>query len=203
MDWYHLVLFIHILGALGLFMALAVEVASMIGARSASTVEAVRMWSSTSKPLAIIFPVASLLILGAGLAMTLGAWGWSHAWIDLSLGLLILLSIAGAAFNGTHAKRIAERAAAPGHGAIPPDLRHELNDPLHWTSVISMATLAVGIVFLMVNKPDLLGSVITLVVALLVGVVLAQVLVRSGQVRVPSQDKGLAEEQASGLSTRA
>jgi hypothetical protein len=203
MDWYHLVLFAHILGVLDLFMALAVELASMVGARRARTIEAVRVWSSVSKPLDIVFPVTSLLILGAGLAMTLGAWGWSHAWIDLSLALLILLSIVGAAFNGTHAKRIAQQAAAFGEGPIPPDLRRQLNHPLHWTSVISMAMMGLGIVFLMVEKLDWLGSVITLVIALLVGVILAQVLVRSGQLFISVQNEGLTEEQATRLSTRA
>jgi multisubunit Na+/H+ antiporter MnhG subunit len=203
MDWYHLVLFVHILGALGLFMALAVELAIMVGARSARTVEAVRAWSSASKPLDVVFPITSLLILGAGLAMTIGFWGWTQAWIDLSLGLLVLLSIVGAAFNGTHARRIAQRAAALGQGAIPPDLSRELNNPAHWTSVVSMATLGLGIVFLMVEKPGLLGSIITLVIALLVGVVLAQMLVRSGQARVSPEDERLTEEQAAGLSTRA
>ncbi len=202
MDWYHLVLFVHILGVLGLFMAFAVEVAIMVGVRNAHTVETVRAWSSASKLLDVVLPITSLLILGAGLAMTIGFWGWSHAWIDLSLGLLVLLSIIGAAFNGTHARRIAQRATALGQGPIPPDFRRELNHPLHWTSVISMATLGLGIVFLMVERPDWLWSIITLVMALLVGVILAQMLVRSGQARVSSQEAGYTEEQAPGLSTR-
>ncbi len=203
MDWYHLVLFVHIVGALGLFMALAVELAIMLGARSAHTVEGVRAWSSASKLLDVVFPITSLLILGAGLAMTIGFWGWTQAWIDLSLGLLILLSFVGAAFNGTHARRIAQRAAALGHGAIPSDLRRELNHPMHWTSVISMTTLGLGIVFLMVEKPAWLGSIITLVVALLVGVVLAQMLVRSSRIPVSEQKERLEVEQGTRLSTKA
>jgi hypothetical protein len=203
MDWYHLVLFAHLLGVLGLFMALAVELASLVGASRARTVEAVRAWSSVSKPLDAVFPVTSLLILGAGLAMTLGTWGWSHAWIDLSLALLILLSILGAAFNGTRARRIAQQAAALGQGPIPPDFRRELTHPLHWMSVISMTVLSLGIVFLMVEKPDWLGSVITLVMSLLVGVILAQILVRSGRSLGSAQEERPAHEQATGLSTRA
>lgn len=197
MDWYHLALFAHILGVLGLFMALAVELASMVGARRARTIEAVRVWSSVSKPLAVVFPLTSLLILCAGLAMTLGVWGWDHAWIDLSLVLLILLSVVGATVNGGHAKRIAESASALGHGAIPPDLGRELTHPTYWTSVMSMAMLSLGIVFLMVEKPDWLGSGITLIIALLVGVILAQMLVRSGQVFASTQDERRTEEQAS------
>lgn len=202
MDWYHLALFAHILGVLGLFMALALELASMVGARHARTIEAVRAWSSVSKPLAAVFPVTSLLILGAGLAMTIGVWGWGQAWIDLSLALLILLSVLGAAVNGGHAKRIAERAAALGRGPIPADFARELNHPVHWTSVISMGTMGLGIVFLMTNKPDLLGSVVALAIALIVGVILAQVLVRSGQALVSVQDERLAEEQTTRPSTR-
>lgn len=203
MDWYHLALFAHILGVLGLFMALAVELASMVGARRARTIEAVRVWSSVSKPLAIVFPLTSLLILCAGLAMTLGVWGWGHAWIDLSLVLLILLSVVGATVNGGHAKRIARLAAALGHGAIPPDLGCELNHPTHWTSVISMAMLSLGIVFLMVEKPGWLGSGITLFIALLVGIILAQMLVSSSRMPVSGQGERLGEEQGTRLSTRA
>lgn len=198
MDWYHLALFVHLLGVLGLFMALAVELTSMLGARRAMTVEAVRAWNSVSRPLAIVFPITSLLILGAGVAMTFSLWGWGYAWIDVSLVLLILLSGLGAAVNGAYAKRIAAQVEALGQGPVPPELRHELNRPLHWTSVISMILLALGIVFLMVAKPDWLGSVITLVIALLVGVLLAQALVHSSHAprsRAQRQDALQSSEQ--------
>jgi len=59
MNWYQLALFAHIVGVLGLFMAIAVELVSMIGARRAHTVEVVRLWSGVGKPLAVIFPVTS------------------------------------------------------------------------------------------------------------------------------------------------
>jgi tetrahydromethanopterin S-methyltransferase subunit C len=65
-----------------------------------------------------------------------------------------------------------------------------------------MGTMALGIVFLMTNKPDLLGSVITLVIALIVGVILAQVLVRSGQALAFVQEERRAEEQTTRPSTR-
>jgi uncharacterized membrane protein len=184
-------------------MALAVELASMLGARRARTIEAVRVWSSASRPLEIVFPIMSLLILGAGLAMTFGVWGWDRAWIDLSLALLILLSVLGATVNGRYARLIAQRATALEPGPIPPDFRHELNHLVHWTSVISMAIISLGIVFLMVVKPGWLASIITLVIALIVGVILAQVLVRSGQTLASTRDERPAQEQPSRLSTKA
>lgn len=202
MDWYHLVLFVHMLGVLGLFMALAVELASMVGARSARTIEAVRVWSSTSKPLEVIFPITSLVILGAGLAMTIGVWGWGQAWIDLSLGLVVLLSVLGAVISSGHAKRIAARAAELGHGPIPADFRHELNHPVHWTSVFSMSIIALGIVFLMVLKPGWLISTIITAISLIVGVILAQALIRSSQSLASAQTEEPAEEQPASVSTR-
>ncbi len=174
MDWYHLALFAHILGVLGLFMALGIELATMLGASRARTVEAVRVWSSASKPLAVVFPVTSVLILAAGLVMTIGAWGWGQAWIDLSLALLVLFSFMGAIVNDGFARRIARRASELADGPIPPDFAHELRHPIHWTSVLGMAMTALGIVFLMVEKPGLLMSLITLIVALLIGVMLAR-----------------------------
>lgn len=69
--------------------------------------------------------------------------------------------------------------------------------------MISIATPGLGIVFLMVEKPDWLGSIITLVVVLLVHVILAQIMVHSGQACVPSWKAGRTEEQTSGLYSRA
>jgi hypothetical protein len=128
-------------------MALVVELVSMPGARRAQPIEAVRVWSSASQPLASIFLISSLLILCAVLALTLEVWGWSHAWIDHSLAISILLSVMGARVNGTHAKRTAERAAALAQGPIPSDLRTALNDPILWASAMRMMSLALGIVF--------------------------------------------------------
>lgn len=202
MSWYPLILFAHILGVLGLFMALAVELASMVGTRHARTIEVVRSWSGVSKPLEMLFSFTFLLLLGTGLIMMLNVWGWGHAWIDLSLVLLILLSVMGATVNGGYARRIARRAAALEHGAIPSDLEYDLNHPIYWTSVVSMAMLALGIVFLMVVKPGWLGAAMTLIITLLVGIILAQILVRSSRMPVSQQREKSTEEQETRLSTR-
>ncbi|WP_376794445.1 hypothetical protein [Thermogemmatispora sp.] len=98
------------------------------GTRQASTVEAMRTWTSASKPLDVVFPITSLLILGAGLAMTIGFWGWTRAWIDLSLGLLVLLSFVGAAFNGAHARRIAQRSQARAESSDALDIGDQHSD---------------------------------------------------------------------------
>jgi hypothetical protein len=111
------------------------------------------------------------------------------------------MNVLGATISGGHVKRIAELAAALGHGPIPPDLRRERNHPVLWTSVISMALIALGIVFLMVEKPGWLGSAVTLVIALVVGVILAQMQISSDQTLAFMQDEGLTKAQVTTIPT--
>ena len=203
MDWYHLALFVHIVGAFGIFMALAVELAALLGSRAARTVEVLRAWSSVGKPLAVLFPVCSLLILAAGLAMTIGVWGWTHAWIDLSLAMLVFMSAWGAIVNGRFAEQIARQAALLGSGPIPPELARMLNNPLHWTSVAAMFTGSLGVVFLMTTKPGWLGSIVALIIAFVLGAVLAQVLLRSAPTVVLEQPAKRTDERADKVSARA
>ena len=178
MDWYHLTLFIHISGVLLLFMAYAVEVVSMIGARAASTVESVRIWSSTEKPVDIAFPIAVVLLILSGLTMALLAWGWNRAWIDVGLVLLVGMAIMGGRINGGFNARIAQMANKLERGPIPPELAREINHPTYWRSVLTMGVLMLGVVFMMVTKPDWLGAIMTFLVALALGVIVSQTQLR-------------------------
>jgi hypothetical protein len=191
LDWYHLVLFLHILGALGLFMGVAVELVSMLGARQAQSVEAVRLWSSVHQPLAIFMPLTSSLIFFAGLAMLLGAWGWSHAWLDVSLVLFLLTGLVASQVNSAYGRRLGALLARAGAGPVGPELRQVLTHPLPWTTTITTSTLAVGIVFLMVMKPDWISSLLTVAVAVLIGAVLSGLVIRQGGAgpAMPPQDQ--------------
>jgi flagellar biosynthesis protein FliQ len=64
-----------------------------------------------------------------------------------------------------------------------------------------MALIALGIVFLMVEKPGWLGSAVTLVIALVVGVILAQMQIRSDQTLAFMQDEGLTKAQVTTIPT--
>jgi ABC-type bacteriocin/lantibiotic exporter with double-glycine peptidase domain len=183
-DWlYHLLLFLHILGAVGLFMGVAVELTAMIGARQARTIETVRAWSSVNRPLAIFMPLTSTLIFLAGLAMLIGVWGWSHAWLDTALVLFLLTGLVASQVNAAHGRRLGALLARAGEGAVSPELRAALTHPRHWATTITTSALAVGILFLMVMKPDLTGTLIAVGVALVLGVLLSWLVIRQGSRR--------------------
>lgn len=178
MTAYHLALYAHILGVLALFVAMGLEWTSMVRMRRARTVEQVREWASLHTTLDKIFPLAVAIILIAGLYMVSDVWGWSNAWINLALAGLVVMGIMGALINGRRLRAIQAAAEAAPAGPIPATLTRQIQDPMLWMSVKIMATLSLGVVYLMAAKPEAGESVATLALALLIGWVWGQPTVR-------------------------
>lgn len=174
MTLYSLALFAHIIGVLGLFIAIGVESMSMIFLRRARTVAQVREWAGATTAMDKVHPVATLLILGGGLYMTVAVWGWSTAWIDLSLLVVLALSVLGPLVNGRRFRAIHAAAEAAPAGSVPAELARRIEDPVLWTSLCTMSGIAVGIVALMTFKPALGGTVVILAVAGALGLALSR-----------------------------
>jgi hypothetical protein len=84
------------------------------------------------------------------------------------------------------------KAAESSDGAIPLALQRQIADPVLLTSVQTAGMIGLGVVFLMTIKPDLLGSLIALAVALVLGVISAQ------PWRLPRQARALLKEAQPG-----
>jgi len=186
MSLYNIALFIHILGVLGMFIAIGLELTGMFRMRAARTVEQVLEWSRISEPLQKVFPIVSLLILLPGLYMLMTTWGWTVAWINASLIGLVAMSVLGAGINGRKGKAIHDAAEVSAHGPISSELRNRINDTTFWTSVLTLTTASLGIIFLMTVKPDLIGTLVTAVISTVVGIMLGQVLRRPATIAAPT-----------------
>ncbi len=166
---YEVALFVHIGGVLIMFMSAGLEVTVLRGLRHARSVEQARVWLNAGRATRTLFPLSAALILIGGLYMTLTAWGFRTAWIDVAFVTLIVLSTLGPTMNARRFRAIAE-AAGGGAGydgtAITTALYRQIHDPVLWASVHVMAGAALGVVFLMTVKPGLLGSLTTLAVAI-------------------------------------
>ena len=152
MTLYTSLLLLHIVGVLGLFIALSLElvVASRLGA--AKTTTQVHEWLTLGRVTDLLLPVSAALILISGLVMTFSAWGWGYAWIDLSLGLLVLLGILGPVINGPRMKAIQVAAQAAPVGEIPPALRSVIANPVLRAYEPIPILGALGAVIMMVLK---------------------------------------------------
>jgi hypothetical protein len=171
MTIYSIALFLHIVGALGLFVALGLEWTSMWYLRRAETAEQAQQWLLAFALLRRIYPFSWAAILLPGFYMTATIWG-GVAWVGVALAAVILIAVLGAALTGRRMAAIGP-ALATEKGAISPALRRRLGDSLLWASLYTRLAIALSIVFLMTVKPDLVGALLAVGAAVLLGLALA------------------------------
>jgi hypothetical protein len=169
---YSISLFLHIVGALGLFTSLAFEQAGLYNLRRAQTNAQAREWLALLRALQRIQGPSALVLLATGLYMM--ASRWSHqTWAGLGLVGMVLMAIIGAVVTGRRMKAIG-LALPAGDGQLPSALRARLDDSALGTSAWVRVALALGIVFNMSVKPAAGGAVATLVVATGLGLLAGQ-----------------------------
>src|SRR5262249_27366557 len=173
MPYYQIALFLHILGALGFFIAIGVFYAAVLGVRRAQTAGSIKLWAGAAAGVSrILFPISFLVIVIAGIYMVVIAWGEKAQWAGVALLAFILLAVAATVIQGRRIAALGRSAAGePDSAPVTGALWTQAHDPVTWVSVNASAAFAIGIVYLMTLKPDALGSVIALLIALIIGLV--------------------------------
>lgn len=170
---YNVVLFLHILGAVIMFMAIAVLALSMLSMLHAKDTEDVKRWSGIAVKIDALFPMSTLLILVPALYLVFSTWGWGMAWINVSLAALLGTSFLGPVINLRRLKGILAAAEAETEAVPSIGLVNKVRDRVLWNSVSIMSMLIVGILFLMAVKLTLVGSLVTMVLAVGAGFALS------------------------------
>jgi hypothetical protein len=174
-------LFAHLMGMATLFVALAVEWMS---------VELLRSSSASRPPLLRVLGmlprltgVAVLLILVSGvqLATRFGVL-WS-GWVGVSFVAMALMGALGGAALRSLPRRLKDRSRS--RDDTVPTWQDEASHPFLRSSLRLRLSVALGIVYLMVFKPDLLESTVSIGVALALGAA-------AGVVRRPSTGPALS-----------
>jgi hypothetical protein len=194
---YHIALFVHITGALLLFIAVGVEWFGLNRLRRAERVEQVQEVCALLRVLGKLFPLSALLILGGGLYMAITVWGFTLAWVDAALILVVAFSIIGQKVSGPRMAAIGKAAFTLPHGPLPASLRARTTDPVLVFVTRTTTLLGWGIVFLMTVKPDLLGTMATLGVTLVIGLCCAQVALRAGHTLPPVSEERADQREMS------
>lgn len=164
MDFDSIVHFLHIVGALGYFAAFGLEWASLAYLRRASTAEEARQWLTLRTWVQRLGPASLVVILPSGFYMMATTVGWV-GWIIVALAALVLIAILGASLTGPQTLAV-EKAISVEHGPLSTTLHQRLGNPRLWTSLLLRTAIALGIVFLMSIKPDLVGSLATIGIAI-------------------------------------
>lgn len=177
--WYPLALFVHITGAVLLFVALGLEWLGLNRLRQAQRVEQAREAMALLRILEKLFPVSTVLILGGGLYMAITAWGFALAWLDAALIAVVAMTIGGNVLSAPRLAAIGRTAFTASVGPLSASLRARTMDPklVVWSRL--SAILGWWIVFLMTLKPGLPGTIVSLVVAGVLAGALAQIAQRA------------------------
>jgi hypothetical protein len=168
---YSISLFLHIVGALGLFTVLGLEWAGLYYLRRATGAREVREWVKLLAAPRMLAGPAALLILASGIHMTATRWA-PRGWIVVGLAGMVAIAVLSAAVGGRRIGAIA-RALPADDGPIPAALDRQIHDPALELSLRVRAALFLGVVFVMSTEPNTAGSLAAMAVATLAGVAVA------------------------------
>ncbi len=167
MSVYSVVKFLHIVGAIGFFITLALEWIGLAQMRTARTLDQVREWMDLPRRMRGAGMVSILVLLAAGIYMAVIAWGLA-TWIAVALAAIVLSIALSAALTGPRMAAV-EKALAEEQGSMSPSFQSLLHDPRLWVSIQTRVAIGLGIVFLMTVKPGLVGSILVIGIAAVLG----------------------------------
>ncbi|HEY3062210.1 MAG TPA: hypothetical protein VGL99_24835 [Chloroflexota bacterium] len=170
MSLYQIAVFVHVLGAVGLFGAMVLEWVILARIQHIATAEQAREWVGGYSVIRRLSPAALAALLLAGIYMAIVNWGGA-TWIVVAFIAFLLLPPLGM-ISGLRMPGIT-RDLEHQHGPLQPALRRRLADPLFLASIQVRTAIAVGILFLMTVKPDMTASIAAIGVAIVVGLALS------------------------------
>jgi hypothetical protein len=166
MTLYAIAVFVHVVGAIGIFVAMGIEWVTVAHVVRVESAEQAREWLGLLELIRRLSPVSMATLLVSGVYMMVVTWGGA-SWIIVGFVGLLLLPPLGM-LTLLRLPNIA-RELGNQHGPLSPELRQRLHDPLFVASIQIRTAIALGIVFLMTTKPDFVGSVVAVAVAIVVG----------------------------------
>jgi hypothetical protein len=168
MDFYSLLIFLHVLGGVGVFVGLGIEVVALRRLERAVSVDQARSWVGLMREGGRIGPVAMVTILLAGVWMMALRWG-PEPWILTALVALIAMAILGAALTRP-GMALLGAALTQEEDELPGRFRtNEATGSLSFSLWLRVA-IGVGILGLMTVKPEMLGSLGIMGATVVIGV---------------------------------
>jgi hypothetical protein len=186
MSAYSIALFLHIVAALGVFVELGLQWTGLWQIRSAVRPEEVRAWMAILRRASRVGMVSWLTILVSGVYMLVKVWG-GVPWIIVTLASVVLMTVLTFALTGPRMAAIG-RALATEKGPASDTFHSLANHPLLWISIQTQVAIILAIIFLKTAKPDLVGSLLTIGVAIVLGVASALPMPRRERAQAGSAD---------------
>ena len=189
MTRYSVDIFLHVMGAIAVFVGYGSLLFAVMAVRRATRSEQVRaiasMLLATRRiglerisviDLIVIAGVLAIVVTGLDMALTLQLT--RAPWIDVAIGSFLVLAPIGPLVINPRLHRIADAAELQPDGPISSGLRARVRDPLLAMALSGSLGILIGIVFLMTTKPGLGTSLVAVAGALGTGLALSSPFVR-------------------------
>jgi hypothetical protein len=160
MTLYSIALFLHVVGALLLFVTLTVEGVALRQLRRSASTELARNAAGMLRLNRIVGPFSAFGVLIPGLYMAATSWGWV-AWIVVAFVSWVVIAVMGAV-NG-----IRILALQP-----PERLLTGIRNPMFLISWLIRVGIALGVIYLMTVKPGAVAAVAAILIGAAAGAVL-------------------------------
>jgi hypothetical protein len=167
-----IVLFVHIVGVLILFIAIAFEHISLATLRRSTISEPEASWVRLYGALPRVYGLAFALIVASGFYMARGGF-FAFPWVRLSFGLMVLMGLLGGPAIRARARTIRKGSARERATAA--------SDSWVRVSLSMRAAMGLAAVYLMIDKPDLNQSLLVTGGAVAAGMILGLLNTATGQ----------------------
>jgi uncharacterized membrane protein len=161
MSLYLLMVFLHVAAAVALLSGSVVGSPTVRAAvRRARTAAEIRAYLSIGRPLLVLEPAGAVVLLATGVYLTSMVRFWSQGWVQVSLVAWLVNAVAAAVLVKPAIARVAAEAAAA--DGVPSQRLHRLRWSRRWSTGgdLLLANDA-SILFVMILKPGLAGSLLT------------------------------------------
>jgi uncharacterized membrane protein len=157
-------LFVHVIGMLTLFVGLGLEWISLDGMRRSPTLVEASPWLRLITTVPRVFAVALAAIVASGFYLGARVGVLGDAWMRASYGALLLMAIVSGPVSRSAMRMLKRVASSPAGG---PELTAQAaaSSPILWLSLRLRIAFGLGVVFLMIAKPDAGESLLVLVLA--------------------------------------
>lgn len=167
MELYTVILYAHIVCAMGMAAGVAILTVEEAAARRASTPAELRTILERDERTASFMKAMALVLVASGLYMARALGSMGAPWVIAALIVFVYLASTGPLVFGRRMRSATE--AATSAGAITPDVRQMLNDPLLATIGRQRVALLALLPFLMTMKPGWVVTLAAFVTALALG----------------------------------
>lgn len=180
MSSHGVAMFVHLLGVITLFGGIGLQQRGGTRLRQATTVGEVRLWLGLLRPTGRMLPAAVVILLASGLYLTAQDWTLATPWIATATVTVLAMAAVGAGVLGRRFRAIGIASADAAEGPVPPQVAGLLRAPGVWAALSGVNGAALGVLWLMTNKPGWATSVGVVVGAMVVGAAVGAVLARRG-----------------------